>query len=154
MPFGSPRTFHKKFKFIVEIDGVQSAKFQKCSELSAEIAKIEYFEGGALIANKSPGRVTIADITLERGATEDGDLYNWFKQTVDLTSQLGLKEDDIKRNFDIVQIDRDGEELRRFTCYGAWPTKFIAGDWDNDADENTIEKVTLSIDSWDKVLGV
>lgn len=154
MPFGTPRIFHKKFKFVVEIDGVQSAHFQKCSELSAEIAKIEYFEGGALIANKSPGRVTIPDITLERGATEDGDLFKWFKDTVDLTSQLGLKEDAIKRTFDIVQIDRNGEELRRFTCNGAWPTKFVAGDWDNEADENVIEKVTLSIDSWDKTLGV
>jgi hypothetical protein len=28
---GTPRTFHKKFKFIVEIDGIASAGFQKCS---------------------------------------------------------------------------------------------------------------------------
>ena len=58
---GKPRSFHKKFKFIVEIDGVGHAGFQKCSELSVEVANVQYFEGGTLIPNKSPGRLTFAD---------------------------------------------------------------------------------------------
>ena len=68
---GNPRSFHKKFKFIVEIDDVGHAGFQKCSELSVEVANVQYFEGGSLIPNKSPGRLTFSDVTLERGATED-----------------------------------------------------------------------------------
>jgi len=75
---GSPRSFHKKFKYIVEIDSVGSSGFQKCSELSVEVAKVEYYEGGSLIPNKSPGRLTFADVTLERGATSDEDLFDWF----------------------------------------------------------------------------
>ena len=43
------------------------AAFQKMSELSGEFADIEYFEGGALIPIKVPGRLTYADVTLERG---------------------------------------------------------------------------------------
>ena len=39
---GIPRSFHKRFKFIVEIDGFGSAAFQKCSELSAELGKVEF----------------------------------------------------------------------------------------------------------------
>jgi len=31
---GNPRSFHKKFRFIVEIDDVGHAGFQRCSELS------------------------------------------------------------------------------------------------------------------------
>ena len=42
---GNPRSFHKKFKFIVEIDDVGHAGFQKCSELSVEVANVQYFEG-------------------------------------------------------------------------------------------------------------
>ena len=64
---GNPRSFHKKFKFIVEIDDIGHAGFQKCSELSVEVANVQYFEGGSLIPNKSPGRLTFADVTLERG---------------------------------------------------------------------------------------
>jgi len=74
---GNPRSFHKKFKFVCEIDDVGHAGFQKCSELSVEVANVQYFEGGSLIPNKSPGRLTFSDVTLERGATQDRDLFDW-----------------------------------------------------------------------------
>jgi phage tail-like protein len=143
---GTPRTFHKKFKFLVEIDGVASAGFRKCSELSVEVANIHYFEGGALVPNKSPGRLTFADVTLERGATSDRDLLDWFSQVADAAANAGLNEPDFKRNLDIVQQDRDGTTLRRWSLTGAWPVKFVAGEWDNEADENVIESVTLTYD--------
>jgi phage tail-like protein len=143
---GNPRTFHKKFKFIVEIDGVASAGFQKCSELSVEVANVQYYEGGSLIPNKSPGRLTFADVTLERGATSDKDLFDWLTQVADAAANAGLNEPEFKRNLDIVQQDRDGSTLRRWSLTGAWPVKFVAGDWDNEADENVIESVTLTYD--------
>ena len=43
---GNPRSFHKKFKFIVEIDDVGHAGFQKCSELSVEVANVELLSVG------------------------------------------------------------------------------------------------------------
>ncbi len=143
---GNPRTFHKKFKFIVEIDGVQSAGFQKCSELSVEVANVQYSEGGALIPNKSPGRLTFADVTLERGATSDRDLFDWLTEVADAAANAGKNEPEFKRNLDIVQQDRDGSTLRRWSITGAWPVKFVAGEWDNEADENVIESVTLTFD--------
>ena len=143
---GKPRSFHKKFKFIVEIDGVGHSGFQKCSELSVEVANVQYFEGGTLIPNKSPGRLTFADVTLERGATQDKDLFDWFQDVANTASGLGLNDVEYKRNLDIVQQDRDGTTLRRWSLTGAWPVKFVAGDWDNEADENVIESVTLTYD--------
>jgi phage tail-like protein len=143
---GTPRTFHKKFKFIVEIDGVASAGFQKCSELSIEVANVEYHEGGALIPNKSPGRLKFADVTLERGATQDHDLFDWLSEVADAAANAGLNEPEFKRNLDIVQQDRDGSTLRRWSLTGVWPVKFVAGAWDNEADENVIESVTLTYD--------
>jgi phage tail-like protein len=143
---GTPRTFHKKFKFVVEIDQFQSAGFQKCSELSVEVASIEYHEGGALIPNKSPGRLKFADVTLERGATQDQDMFDWLSDVADAAANAGLTEPAFKRNVDIVQQDRDGSTLRRWTLFGAWPTKFVAGAWDNESDENVIESVTLTYD--------
>jgi phage tail-like protein len=145
---GKPRSFHKKFKFIVEIDGVGHAGFQKCSQLSVEVANVQYFEGGTLIPNKSPGRLTFADVTLERGATQDKDLFDWFQDVANTASGLGLNDVEYKRNLDIVQQDRDGTTLRRWSLTGAWPVKFVAGDWDNEADENVIESVTLTYDSF------
>jgi len=142
---GTPRSFHKRFSFIIEAE-LANAGFQKCSELSVEVANIEYHEGGSLIPNKSPGRLKFADVTLERGATKDHDLFDWMQQVADAAANAGLVEPKFKRNIDIVQQDRDGSTLRRWTIAGAWPVKFVAGAWDNEADENVIESVTLTFD--------
>ncbi len=146
---GIPRVFHKKFKFIVEIDGVISASFQKCSELSVEAANIVHFEGGAIIPNKSPGRLTFSDVTLERGATSELDLYNWFRTVAIAAAGVGLPDPLFRRTLDIVQQDRDGSTLRRWTLLFAWPNKFVAGEWDNEVDENVIEMVTVVYDLFD-----
>jgi phage tail-like protein len=146
---GSPRTFHKRFKFIVEIDGIASAAFQSCSELAVEVAKVEHWEGGVLIPDKTPGRVTFTDITLERGVTTDRDMWDWLKEVADAAANSGLIDPEYKRNLDIVQQDRDGTTLRRWRISNAWPMKFVGGSWDNNTDETNIESVTLTYDSFD-----
>lgn len=143
---GQPSTYHKKFKFVVEIDGVASAAFQKCSEISVEMAVVATRQGGALIPTKEPGLATVAPITLERGATDSLDLWNWFKEVADLAANSGITDGKYKRNLDIVQQDRDGTEKRRWKIANAWPSKFVAGGWDNDANENTMEQVILEYD--------
>lgn len=148
---GNPRSFHARYKFLVEIDDISYAGFQKCSELSVEIAKIEHFEGGSRIPHKSPGRLTFSDITLERGATQDRDLFDWFQEVAITSSGLGLTNPSYKRNLDVVQQDLDGTTLRRWGVTKAWPTKFVAGEWDNDSDENVIESVTLTYDFFELI---
>ncbi len=143
---GNPRTLHTKHKFLVEIDQLGSSKFQKCSELSVEVANIQYYEGGSLIPVKTPGRLTFTDVTLERGATEDRDLFDWFQDVAIASAGRGLTSPLMKRSADIVQEDLDDSILRRWTLVRAWPVKFVAGDWDNDADEVVIESVTITFD--------
>lgn len=148
---GNPRSYQKKFLFVVEIEGVESAAFQSCSELSAEVAVIEQWEGGRQTPDKSPGRTSVSDITLERGATDDLDLFEWFKEVIAIGANAGLVDNLYKRDMEIILLNRDGSVRRRWSVTGAWPTKFMAGEWDNDADENVIESVTLAIDGFDVV---
>lgn len=143
---GNPKSFHHKLKFVVEIDLIGSASFAKCSELSVEVANVLYWEGGSLIPNKSPGRLTFSDVTLERGATQDQDLFLWFRDVAIASSGLGLVDPHYKRSGDIVQRDRDDSELRRWNLIRAWPIKFVAGDWDNDSDDIVMQSVTLTFD--------
>ncbi|OHD18493.1 MAG: phage tail protein [Spirochaetes bacterium GWB1_59_5] len=149
---GTPRTFQKKFKFVVDIFGFGSAAFNKCSELSAEVEKVEYYEGGALIPDKSPGRVKFTDITLERGATIDEDMYKWFLDMarVSVHPGVGLVDPLYKKDLAIIQKDRDETILHRWNVYGAWPVKFTAGEWDNGVDENVIEMLTLTFDYFER----
>src|SRR5215831_10522796 len=104
---GTPRTFFHRWRFVVEVPGFGSSGFQKCSELSVELANIEYHEGGSLIPNKSPGRLKFSDVTLERGATKDQELFDWFSDVADAAANAGLAEPLFKRHVDIVQQDRD-----------------------------------------------
>jgi len=141
---GKPTAFQHKYRFVVEIDDFARAAFTKCSALEAEIAKVETWEGGSLTAIKEPGRVTFSDVTLERGATTDENCYSWFKEVVAAYKNTGRVSPEFQRNVDIVQQDRDGTEVRRWTLEEAWPVKFTAGEWDNEADEAVIEMLTLT----------
>lgn len=148
---GNARNYHKRFAFLVEIEEVGFAGFQTCSELAAEVAVIEQNEGGALTPDKSPGRAKVDDLTLERGATQDQDLYQWWLDVVNISANSGLPTPQLKREVEIVQLERDRSILRRWQVNGAWPRRFVAGSWDNDADENVIETMVLAIDSFDPI---
>jgi phage tail-like protein len=148
---GNPRSFHNTCRFIVEIDDVGHAGLQKCSELSVEVANVLYYEGGSDISNKSPSRLNFADVTLERGTTRDRDLFDRFQEVAIASISLGLTDVNYMRNLDIVQQDRDGRTLRRWSLSRAWPVTFVVGDWDNESDENVIESVTLTDDFFELV---
>jgi phage tail-like protein len=144
---GTSKTFDKKFSFKVFIEGFLSFGFQKMSALEAEVADIKYYEGGALIPNKSAGRLEFKDVTLERGATRlDFDSLIWFSTVANAPANLGFREPFYKRNLTIVQYERDGFPIKGWTLFGAWPKQYTAGDWDNTADENVIEKIVLCYD--------
>lgn len=140
---GKPRSFYKGFLFTIEIPDVQWGGFMKCGEIKGTVAVIDHFEGGTLTSDSSPGRMSTADVELTRGATKDKDLYNWWLQVCNAADNTGAVDAEYKRTVDVVQRDRDGTELTRWVLYEAWPTSFTAGQWDNGADSNVIEAITL-----------
>lgn len=147
---GTPTNWDKKFSFLVEIDGVARAAFARCSELSAEIENVEYREGGRLHPHNAPGTVTFSELTLERGACDDYDLYNWFRDSYDAAAGTGMVPPDLFRTIDVVQLDRSGEDTKRFRCYKCYCRKWSAGDWDNDASEVRIESVIVKFDYFEQ----
>ena len=149
---GTPRAFDKKFGFQVEIDGFFSAGFMKASALECEIAEILHYEGGTLIANKSAGRLKFPDLVLERGATQDLDFFVWFAQVANAPANVGVIEALYKRHLDIIQLDRDGRPLKRWSLFNAWPKKATFGMWDNTVDENVVESLTLAYDYFIRTL--
>lgn len=156
---GRQRELHAKHLFLVELSPDISAGFQKCSELSAEAAKIEYHEGGSIIPWKIPGRMTFTDITLERGTSTSRAFYDWFIQVGNasivqdkLTRGMGYKTPLYMKDIDVIQLDRDGyTALKIWRCFQAWPQKFVAGDWDNAADEVVIEQLVITFDYFELV---
>ena len=54
---------------------------------------------------------------------------------------------------EIVQLDRDLNELHRWALFSTWPKKFKAGEWNNDNSEKVVEEITLSIRGFQKIVG-
>lgn len=82
---------------------------------------------------QEPGRLTFAEVTLERGATQDRDLFGWLQDVAVSSSGLCLANTTY------------GTTLRRWSLSHAWRVEFVAGDWDNDSNENILKSVTLHL---------
>lgn len=148
---GTPKNFFKKFKFVIDIDGVARLAFKTCSELRVTAETVKHREGGRLNPHKAPGLIEFPPITLTRGATIDFDLYNWFKDTFDSGAGTGLTTPNLFRQFDIIQQDRQGEEVERHTVFDAFVSEYSSGDWDNDANEVRNIEVVIEADRWEPV---
>ena len=145
---GTVPKYDHRYRFVVEIDDFTSFKFMTCSDLKASLGEVVVKEGGTMVPHKEPGTMTFDDITLERGVTTNQEVYEWFKQTANAVKDTGLASPDYLRNLDIVQLDRDGSELKRWTCEQCWPKEFTAGSWDNDAEEAVVETLVISINKF------
>lgn len=149
---GQPRDFKQKFSYLVEMDGIQGAGFNTASGLTAELGVSELREGGRMLPHKKPGLLSHPDLTLERGATRDRDLYDWFKQVANAATGRGQTANRYKRTFDLVEVDRDGTEIARWTIYGAFIRTYTAGDWDATSEDAVMESVVIAYDYFDKTL--
>lgn len=136
--------FHLKNKFLVRIGGFVVAKFQSVSEISSEVGKIEYREGGAMYPDLSPGLATATDVTLVRGVAVDDEMRPWFEETVNGATDRGLEVTALRRDVDVEQLGRGDQLLRVYRLFEAWPMKWVAGDWDNTAEEVIAESLTLA----------
>lgn len=145
----TPRLIKQRARFVVRVQAAPGValvgRFMDCSELSAEVAVSRMNHSGSMIPEKAPSRVTFADVTLQRGATQNADLFRWFAQAVVPTPTFGGVGLGHERVVDIVEQDRDRSTLNRWRLVRAWPTKYTAAtEWNNDSDDFTLEAITLT----------
>lgn len=136
----------QKWNYNIEHNGVVVAKMRTCSEVSWDAQDVNVDEGGNPLTHKEPGKIEVADVTLERGVGVDEDFHELAKKTIDFGKLGGLTVDDLKENYDIVDLDRDGSERRRVTLFNAYVKGYSHGDWDASANEVNVEKLVLRYD--------
>ena len=147
---GQHRQLFGRFKFRVDdtSSGLTNAAFQTASGLKYTVAKIEYWEGGALAAFKEPGRVTFDDLVLERGVSYDQGFYEWVLEVVDILAYApgggGSISPDFKRNLIVKQLERDNSVVLYYTVADAFPIEWSPGDFDNTSDEISMDSLTLT----------
>jgi phage tail-like protein len=126
--------------FMVEIDGIQTARFQRCEGLEAETYIYEIEEGGFNTStHKFYGRTRYPNLVLEKGVTENEALFNWYKETV-------LEDNKIQRkNGSIILKDMDGNEVKRWNFFRAFPCRWIGPSLEtNMGSEYAIERLEIA----------
>ena len=110
----------RAYLFTVEIDGIETARFQKCEGLEAETYVYEVEKGGLNhTTRKFRGRTRFPNLILEKGITENDSLFNWFKETCLENRKLERK------NGSVVLKDTEGNEVKRWNFYRAFPCRWI-----------------------------
>ena len=97
------------YLFTVEIDGIETARFQKCDGLEAETYVYEIEEGGLnTTTHKFYGRTRYPNLILEKGISDNDELFNWYKETL-------LEDRKIERkNGSIILKDTENNEIKRW----------------------------------------
>ena len=137
--------YYSRFRFKVEIDGIPRAGFQKVEGLEQSVEVNVHRESNSILPHKSPGLFETEDLTLEFGATNDKEIWDWFMLAVDPESGQVAK-DGYKKDISIVQLDDQGNEVERWNVFGAWPFRFRPGEWDATSGEKTIRRLQLAYD--------
>ncbi len=130
----------KAYMFTVEIDGIETARFQKCSGLEAETYVFEVEEGGLnTTTHKFYGRTRYTNLILEKGITDNDDLFNWYKKTL-------LEEQKVERkNGAVILKDTEGNEIKRWNFFRAFPCKWIGPRLDsNSGSDFAVERIEIT----------
>jgi phage tail-like protein len=108
------------YLFTVEIDGIQTARFQKCEGLEAETYVYEIEEGGLNTStHKFYGRTRYPNLVLEKGITENEALFDWYRQTV-------LEDRKVERkNGSVILKDTQNNEVKRWNFFQALPCRWV-----------------------------
>ncbi len=124
------------YLFYVEIDGIETARFQKCEGLEAETESFEYEEGGGEV-HHFQGRTRYPNLILEKGINDNNELFNWFQSVT--------KDEKIERKNDsIVLKNTDGKELKRWNFFRALPCRWIGPKLDaRDRSSFAVERIEI-----------
>ncbi len=135
-------------RFGVELDGVAMAYFQSVSGFSNETELIEdkvVTANGQTVVRKTPGQLTWAPITLERGLTTDMSLWEWRKAVID-GDTAGMR-----RNGSIILYNHAMEEVARYNFTDAWPSKWTGPAAKADDNSVMVESIEIQIESLERV---
>ncbi|MGG6297730.1 phage tail protein [Leptolyngbya sp. AN02str] len=132
------------YNFYVEWNNIIHAGFRECSGLDSTQSAGEYREGtDPMTMRKLPGLVSYSNITLQRGITNNNELWKWRENLI-----KGIAD---RRDISIVLLDDQAQEKIRWNLSLCWPTSWKAPDFNATADEVAIESIELVHEGISKV---
>lgn len=135
---------HGKFRYKVEIAGIEAGGFSEVTGFDASIDVIEYREGDKVqTPMKVPGLKKYGNITLKQGLVDSNVLYEWM--------YTGVEKDVDRKTVTITLLDIAGEPAASWQVINAWPTKYTAPDFNATSSEIAIESLELAHEGMTRV---
>lgn len=135
---------HGKFRYKVEIDGLEAGGFSEASGFDASIDVIEYREGDMVqTPMKIPGLKKYGNITLKQGVADSMVMYEWM---------IGGVEGEVDRKtITITILDETETAAASWQVINAWPTKYTAPDFNATSSEIAIESIEIAHEGMTRV---
>jgi len=129
---------YTKYRYRVEIEGIDVAGFSEVSGFDANIDVVEYREGNMLPPTpiKLPGLRKYGNITLKWGLTASMALYEWMAPSLEANVE--------RKTITIILQDEDNADVASWQVVNAWVVKYTAPDFNATASEVAIESLEIA----------
>ena len=128
---------HGKFRYKVEIDGLDAGGFSEVSGFDVSIDVMEYREGDMVqTPMKMPGLKKYSNITLKQGLADSMVLYDWIILGVDAAAE--------RKTITITLLDEEESPAASWQVINAWPMKYTAPDFNASSSEVAIETLEIA----------
>ncbi len=135
---------HGKFRYKVEIDGLEAGGFSEASGFDASIDVIEYREGDMVqTPMKVPGLKKYGNITLKQGVADSMVMYEWMI--------AGVEGEVERKTITITILDETETAAASWQVINAWPTKYTAPDFNATSSEIAIETMEIAHEGMTRV---
>ena len=137
-------TPYAKFRYKVEIDGLEAGGFSEASGFDASIDVIEYREGDMIqTPMKLPGLKKYGNITLKQGVADSMVMYEWMI--------AGVEGEVERKTITITILDETETATASWQIINAWPAKYTAPDFNALTSEVAIESIEIAHEGMTRV---
>ena len=127
--------------FVLEVDGLSSVSFSKCSGLAGEVGVEEYAEGGEnRFMHRLPVRASFGNLVLTQGAGPSTELWSWFYEY----HRSGLVRPRDGQVSLISTIEGAPVPVRVWTFQRGWPVKLTGPELDAQTSAVAVESVEIA----------
>ena len=116
--------------FHLEVDGLSTGGFLRCSGLGGTVDVVEFAEGGAPTPRRFAGDRHFRPILLEKGVTASPTSTDWF-----------VRGD--ARDGAIVLLSRTGEERFRWEFVSGWPIRWEGPSLEASSPRVAVERLVI-----------
>ncbi len=135
---------HGRFRYKVEIDGLDAGGFSEVSGFDLSIDVMDYREGDSVqTPMKMPGLRRYSNIVLKQGLADSMVLYDWITTGVD-----GAVE---RKTITITLLDEEESPAASWQVINAWPMRYTAPNFDANASEVAIESLEIAHEGMTRV---